>query len=232
RLYSRHTAFYRSLKPSELHAHLLGSVSEQTVTKLMGRCRVGGQNMTLFEKGRSRTLDECFQAFKMIHKLTEDEESLNMVTRDVIKEFSQDGVKYLELRSTPREEGHTGIVVLKLIFCLEINYFLAQEYLLMSDECVVGVDLSGNPKIPGQEEETQALLQLQPHRIGHGTFLKTTRDDTSELVEHVRNLNIPLELCLTSNVNSQTVNTYAEHHFKFWFDQDHPCTFCVSARKV
>ena len=47
-------------------------------------------------------------------------------------------------------------------------------------------------QIPGQEEETQALLQLKPHRIGHGTFLKTTRDDTSELVEHVRNLNIPL----------------------------------------
>jgi hypothetical protein len=30
------------------------------------------------------------------------------VTKDVIKEFADDGVKYLELRSTPREENATG----------------------------------------------------------------------------------------------------------------------------
>uniref|UniRef100_UPI0035902B63 adenosine deaminase-like protein isoform X2 n=1 Tax=Myxine glutinosa TaxID=7769 RepID=UPI0035902B63 len=109
---------------------------------------------------------------------------------------------------------------------------LAQEYLLTSDDCVVGVDLSGNPKIPGQDEETQALLELRPHRIGHGTFLKASRNGTSELVEHVRKLKIPLELCLTSNVKCQTVKTYHEHHFKFWFDQSHPCTFCTDDKGV
>lgn len=30
------------------------------------------------------------------------------VATDVIKEFAADGVKYLELRSTPREERDTG----------------------------------------------------------------------------------------------------------------------------
>lgn len=30
------------------------------------------------------------------------------ITKDVIKEFADDGVKYLELRSTPREENSTG----------------------------------------------------------------------------------------------------------------------------
>lgn len=33
----------------------------------------------------------------------------NRVTKDVIKEFADDGVKYLELRSTPREENATGM---------------------------------------------------------------------------------------------------------------------------
>lgn len=32
------------------------------------------------------------------------------ITKDVIKEFADDGVKYLELRSTPREENSTGTV--------------------------------------------------------------------------------------------------------------------------
>lgn len=33
------------------------------------------------------------------------------VAKDVIKEFAADGVKYLELRSTPREEKNTGKAV-------------------------------------------------------------------------------------------------------------------------
>lgn len=32
----------------------------------------------------------------------------SQVATDVINEFAADGVKYLELRSTPREEKHTG----------------------------------------------------------------------------------------------------------------------------
>ena len=35
----------------------------------------------------------------------------HQVATDVIKEFAADGVKYLELRSTPREEKDTGVDV-------------------------------------------------------------------------------------------------------------------------
>lgn len=38
------------------------------------------------------------------------------VAKDVISEFAADGVKYLELRSTPREEKTTG-KDLKILFC-------------------------------------------------------------------------------------------------------------------
>lgn len=31
------------------------------------------------------------------------------MAKDVIKEFAADGVKYVELRSTPREEKNTGL---------------------------------------------------------------------------------------------------------------------------
>lgn len=36
----------------------------------------------------------------------------HQVATDVIKEFAADGVKYLELRSTPREEKDTGMDVI------------------------------------------------------------------------------------------------------------------------
>lgn len=32
-----------------------------------------------------------------------------MVTKDAIKEFAEDGVKYVELRSTPRRENAAGL---------------------------------------------------------------------------------------------------------------------------
>lgn len=53
------------------------------------------------------------------------------VATDVIKEFAADNVKYLELRSTPREENHTstnrkdGFRYFGIMFhCLESNFGL------------------------------------------------------------------------------------------------------------
>ncbi|XP_074863001.1 N6-Methyl-AMP deaminase isoform X2 [Carettochelys insculpta] len=65
--------------------------------------------MTMIDKGKKRTLEECFQMFNIIHKITSRTEDILMVTKDVIREFAADGVKYLELRSTPREENGTGM---------------------------------------------------------------------------------------------------------------------------
>eukprot|EP00066_Takifugu_rubripes_P004309 XP_003967573.1 PREDICTED: adenosine deaminase-like protein [Takifugu rubripes] len=103
--------FYRRLPKVELHAHLNGSVSYQTIEKLSKQKPHLNieQNMTAIGKGQRRTLDECFQVFKVIHQLVDAEEDILMVAKDVITEFSADGVKYLELRSTPREEKNTGL---------------------------------------------------------------------------------------------------------------------------
>ncbi|XP_026581541.1 adenosine deaminase-like protein [Pseudonaja textilis] len=47
--------------------------------------------------------------FDFIHQMTSRPEDILMVTKDVIREFAADGVKYLELRSTPREEKSSGM---------------------------------------------------------------------------------------------------------------------------
>lgn len=103
--------FYRELPKVELHAHLNGSVSFQTIEKLLKRKPHLNieHSMTAIGKGQRRTLDECFQVFKVIHQLVDTQEDILMVATDVIKEFAADGVKYLELRSTPREEKNTGL---------------------------------------------------------------------------------------------------------------------------
>lgn len=246
--------------------------------------------MTMIDKGKKRTLEECFQVFQIIHQLTTSPEDILMVTKDVIKEFADDGVKYLELRSTPRGENATGMTrktyvesILEGIkqckqenLDIDVRYLmaidrkggptvaketveLAKEFFLSTEDTVLGLDLSGDPtigqakdfleplleakkaglkltlhlaEIPNKEKETQMLLNLLPERIGHGTFLNTSKTGSMDQVNFMRQHQIPLELCLTSNVKSQTVPSYDQHHFGFWYSIAHPSVICTDDKGV
>ncbi|XP_071464281.1 N6-Methyl-AMP deaminase isoform X2 [Marmota flaviventris] len=213
-----------------------------------------------------------------------------VVTKDVIKEFADDGVKYLELRSTPRRENDTGMTkktyvesILEGIkqskqenLDIDVRYLmaidrrggpsvaketvkLAEEFFLSTEDTVLGLDLSGDPtigqakdfleplleakkaglklalhlsEIPNQNKETQMLLDLLPDRIGHGTFLNSSEEGSLNLVDFVRQHQIPLELCLTSNIKSQTVPSYDQHHFGFWYSIAHPSVICTDDKGV
>ncbi|MBN3312352.1 ADAL protein, partial [Atractosteus spatula] len=247
-------------------------------------------SMTAIHKGQHRTLDECFHMFRIIHQLIDSEEDLFMVTKDVVKEYALDGVKYLELRSTPREEKHTGLTKKKYVetvmaaiaqckqeeLDIDVRFLvaidrrngpevametvkMAEDFMLSSDGLVVGLDLSGDPtvgycrdllpalqkarsaglklalhlsEVPTQREETELLLTLPPDRIGHGTFLHPEVGGSQALVDAVRQGNIPLELCLTSNVKGQTVPSYEKHHFQYWYRLGHPCVLCADDKGV
>eukprot|EP00062_Callorhinchus_milii_P010919 gi/632956324/ref/XP_007893901.1/ PREDICTED: adenosine deaminase-like protein isoform X1 [Callorhinchus milii] len=284
--------FYKDLPKVELHAHLNGSISSTTTEKLITKKpHLSDQhNMTVISRGQKRTLEECFEMFKIIHQLTVSDEDVFVVTKDVVKEFAADGVKYIELRSTPREEKSTGMTkksyvssVLEAIkqcknegvdidvrFLLAIDrrngptiametVKLAEEFFRSSDGVVVGLDLSGNPavgdgknfiaplqagrnlglklalhlaEIPNQNEESEMLLSIPPDRIGHGTFLHPEVGGSQRLVDTVKKYRIPLELCFSSNVKSQTISSYDQHHFHYWYNLGHPCVVCTDDKGV
>lgn len=284
--------FYRELPKVELHAHLNGSVSFHTIEKLIKRKPHLNieHGMTAIGKGQRRTLDECFQVFKVVHQLVDTEDDILMVATDVIREFAADGVKYLELRSTPRDEKKTGLTkkryvetIIKAIkqcksegLDIDVRFLvaidrrngaevametvkLAEEFMLSTDGLVLGLDLSGDPtvghgkdllpalqrakdcglklslhlsEVPSQLEESDLLLDLPPDRIGHGTFLHPEVGGSQSLVDKVVANNIPLELCLTSNVKGQTVPSYSEHHFKYWYQRGHPSVICTDDKGV
>jgi adenosine deaminase len=120
---------------------------------------------------------------------------------------------------------------------------LAKKYM---SEGVVGLDVCGDPtkgnpqeivqliheaklnglpitlhlaEIKEQESENEILLQAHPDRIGHGTFLNH---------DSKPHKNIPLEICMTSNIFCKTVGSYASHHFQNFHVAGHPCIICVS----
>lgn len=61
----------------------------------------------------------------------------------------------------------------------------------------------------------QAIHYCGAHRIGHGTRLIEDED----LLNYVRDHRIPLEICLLSNVQTQTVASLEAHPFKYYLDK-------------
>lgn len=63
-------------------------------------------------------------------------------------------------------------------------------------------------------------------RIGHGTRLY----EDGELLGVVRDRGIPLEVCLTSNVQTHVAPSYAEHPARRYFDEGIPVSLCTDNR--
>ena len=66
----------------------------------------------------------------------------------------------------------------------------------------------------GAESIAQAVHECHARRIGHGTRLL----EDPALERFVNDFRIPLEVCLTSNVQTRVAPTFAEHPFRRYFD--------------
>lgn len=121
-----------------------------------------------------KTLDECFDLFRVAHDLTKTREAVYLATESVIKEFADDNVKYLEIRTTPREEAgmskedyiesvvkailncKSDAIVVKLLCSIDRRHSLesSEESLdviikmkAKYPDIIRGIDLSGNPSV-------------------------------------------------------------------------------------
>jgi adenosine deaminase len=67
----------------------------------------------------------------------------------------------------------------------------------------------------GAASISQALHYCGAHRIGHGTLLL----EDADLMRYVNDHRIPLEVCLSSNVQTRTVKSIKQHPFYEYFKQ-------------
>jgi len=80
----------------------------------------------------------------------------------------------------------------------------------------------------GPESIGQALHYCGAHRIGHGTRLHEDRD----LMRYVNDHRIPLEVCLSSNVQTRTVRSIREHPFQLYFREGLRVTLNTDSRLI
>jgi len=74
----------------------------------------------------------------------------------------------------------------------------------------------------------QALHHCGAHRIGHGTRLR----EDADLMAYVNDHRIPLEVCLSSNVQTRAVRSIREHPFHFYFKQGLRVTLNTDSRLI
>ncbi|KAL6815001.1 hypothetical protein J3E69DRAFT_346495 [Trichoderma sp. SZMC 28015] len=98
-----------ALPKIELHAHLTGSISRQTLHEIWLKKNAAGETdledplLVIPEGKHDYNLETFFPLFsKYIYALLTDEPSLRHATTSVLQSFLSDGVVYLELRTTPR----------------------------------------------------------------------------------------------------------------------------------
>ncbi|KAG8673251.1 hypothetical protein FPOAC2_06692 [Fusarium poae] len=169
---------YIKLPKIELHAHLTGSISRQALHEIwLRRKETGDTNLddpldVVPEGKHDYNLQTFFPLFSSyIYNLITDEESVRYTTKSVLTDFLNDGVCYLELRTTPRStpqlsaEQYIATLVDTISSFESENYQLHTRLILSIDrrhtpeqaastlelalkyrsQGVVGLDLCGDP---------------------------------------------------------------------------------------
>ena len=111
--------FTKALPKVELHAHLSGSISRATLHTIWQKKKTNPNDdknilsdpaIALKPAGTFPTILSFFQIFNdCIYHLVNDRDSIAYATRSVVEDFQRDGVRYLELRTTPRNIPNAGI---------------------------------------------------------------------------------------------------------------------------
>jgi len=180
----------KGLPKIELHAHLNGSLSCKTIEKLLKYHKqqwpeepMPEGSETWLAQGLQGSLDDPFRAFGLIHRITDNTWAASEATRDVIEEFMEDGVVYLELRTTPRHvDGRMSKIeylstvlsqmkacslqfpniTVKLLVSVDrrnIHFFDEHLQLMLKlkqefGNLIAGLDISGDPRV----EDITSLL--------------------------------------------------------------------------
>ncbi|XP_068463019.1 N6-mAMP deaminase isoform X1 [Phaseolus vulgaris] len=102
-----------SMPKIELHAHLNGSIRDNTLLDLARA--LGDKGVIDFSQvehvilKNDRSLSEVFKLFDLIHIVTTDHSSITRITKEVVEDFASENVVYLELRTTPKKNDSLGM---------------------------------------------------------------------------------------------------------------------------
>ena len=262
------SSFIQSLPKAELHLHLEGSVTPETLVELRQR---HGKASTLAE-AQAMYQYKDFLGFLMAFKtLTEDLQTpadYELITYRLMEQLKEQNILHAEVyvsvgvclwrkqdfdaifegleRGRARGEREFGVSLIWIFdavrqFGAEAAQRVFELAVKYRDRNVVGIGIGGDEKKGPAElfrqqyayaaehglrltahagesdgpESIWGALNLGAERIGHGL----TAIEDQELIEELATRQIPVEICLTSNVRTGCCVTLQNHPVRRYFDQ-------------
>ena len=279
------SGFIRSLPKAELHLHLEGSVTSQTLVEL--RQRHGKQSTLAEAESLYQYLDFTgfLRAFKTLTEDLQTPEDYELIAYRLVQQLRSENVRHAEVYVSGgvclwrkldfeaifeglergRRQGELDFGVSLLWVFDAVRQFgpgAAQEVFELAakyrDRNVVAVGIGGDEQKAPPElfrdqyayaagqglrltahagesagpESIWGALNLGAERIGHGL----TAGQDPELIEELAQRQVPIEICLTSNLRTRCCGKIHEHPLQRYFDQglmltlntDDPAMFATS----
>ena len=238
---------FKDIPKIELHLHLDGSVRPETIADML-KIDINKVKEETIAKEKCEDLNDYLTKFELPIKAMQTKENLKRITHELISDLKDENVIYAEIRFAPikhienltLEEVVEAVtqglknedVKTNLILCMmrDSSYEenlkiveLAKKYL---NKGVVGLDLAGakasKEQIPftihaGEADGPSSIndaISFKASRIGHG--IRAIEDEKT--IKKIINENILLEICPTSNVQTNAVKAYENHPIKKLFD--------------
>ncbi|KAF2763604.1 Metallo-dependent hydrolase [Teratosphaeria nubilosa] len=160
--------FVKALPKSELHAHLSGSISTDVLHDLWLKQGLSDRGLpdpkTALSPAGGIDVVSFFPLFDTyIYQLVNHADAVAYTTRRVLQDFQDDGVAYLELRTTPRQSLDTGLT--KDLYVSTVNREVADWNASQAnsmEHCMEArIILSVDRKMSAAEAEQVVDLALQ-----------------------------------------------------------------------
>jgi aminodeoxyfutalosine deaminase len=268
------STYIRSLPKAELHLHLEGTISPETLVELSQRRPAGQAEVLTLEKVREMYQYTDFTgfllAFKAITEQLQTAEDYELVTLRMLEKLHMQGVAHAEVyvsvgvvyywRRTEFEPLFAGMERARIeaeqrwgITCYwifdAVRHFGPEEAARVFRKAaemraefpsIIGIGIGGDERRTGAEpfrelyeEAREAGLRLTAHagetvgssgiwgalnigaeRIGHALSAVTD----PELMAILSERQIPLEICITSNLRTVSCASLPEHPVRSYFD--------------
>jgi adenosine deaminase/aminodeoxyfutalosine deaminase len=262
------SSFIHTLPKAELHLHLEGSVTSETLLELRQR---HGKQSTLAQAEslyQYRDFNGFLMAFKTLTEDLQTPEDYELITYRLMEQLKAENVLHAEVyvsvgvcrwrkqdfdaifegleRGRERGEREFGVSLLWIFDAVrQFGPGAAREVFALAakfrERNVVGIGIGGDevkaqPELfreayayaaaqglrltahAGETAGSESIwgaLNLGAERIGHGL----TACQDSELIEELATRQIPVEICLTSNLRTGCLGKISEHPARRYFDQ-------------
>ena len=260
--------FIHSLPKAELHLHLEGSVTAETLVELRkrhGKASTLAQAESLYQY---RDFNGFLMAFKTLTEDLQTPEDYELIAYRLMEQLKSENVLHAEVyvsvgvclwrkqdieaifegleRGRERGEHEFGVSLLWIFDAVrQFGPGAAQNVFALAakvrDRNVVGVGIGGDEQKAPPElfreayahaadqglrltahagetagpESIWGALNLGAERIGHGL----TAQQDPELIEELATRQIPVEICLTSNLRTGCCGKISDHPVRRYFDQ-------------